>query len=115
MIVDDARIMRSMLKKILIEGGYNVVGEASDGEEAIRMYTEQKPDLVTLDLIMPQLNGLEVLKEIIALDPEARVVVITAMKQESLTNQAFTLGAKGFIKKPFFRETVIQTIERVLK
>lgn len=113
MIVDDSLFMRKMLRDILTEEGYQIVAEASDGEEAVARFKEYAPDLVTLDIVMPNKTGIEALQEIMALDPNARVVMCSAIGQESLTAQATQAGAKAFILKPFNPELVTRVLREV--
>ncbi|HJV64338.1 MAG TPA: response regulator [Geomonas sp.] len=113
MIVDDSLFMRKMLRDILEEEGYEVTAEASDGEEAVEKFRECRPDLTTLDIVMPNKTGIEALKEIMALEPAARVVMCSAMGQESLTSAASEAGAKAFIVKPFNPELVARVIKEV--
>ncbi|HJV35060.1 response regulator [Geomonas sp.] len=113
MIVDDSLFMRKMLRDILEEEGYEVVAEASDGEEAVAKFREFRPELTTLDIVMPNKTGIEALKDIMALDPAARVVMCSAMGQESLTTAAAEAGAKAFIVKPFNPELVARVIKEV--
>lgn len=113
MIVDDSLFMRKMLRDILTEEGYQVIAEASDGEEAVARYKESNPDLVTLDIVMPNKTGIEALQEIMDLNPKARVVMCSAIGQESLTTAAQQAGAKAFILKPFNPELVTRTLKEV--
>jgi two-component system, chemotaxis family, chemotaxis protein CheY len=113
MIVDDSLFMRKMLRDILEEEGYQVAAEASDGDEAVQMYKEVRPELTTLDIVMPNKTGIEALKEIMAFDPAAKVVMCSAMGQESLTSAAAEAGAKAFIVKPFNPELVARVIKEV--
>jgi len=116
LIVDDALIMRMMLKDILtVSGGYEICGEAEDGFEAIEKFKELKPDLVTMDIIMPKCTGIEALKEIIKLDKNARVIVITAIDQREALMDAIKSGAKDFIVKPFDEERVVSAVSKALK
>ncbi len=116
LIVDDALIMRMMLKDILtVSGGYEICGEAADGFEAIEKFKELKPDLVTMDIIMPKCTGIEALKEIIKLDKNARVIVITAIDQREALMDAIKSGAKDFIVKPFDEERVVSAVSKALK
>ncbi len=114
LIVDDAAFMRMMLSDILVEKGYNIVGEAGDGEEALRQYKELKPDLVTMDIVMPEVGGIESIKEILKIDPEAKILVVSALGQQALLKEALEAGAKGFVVKPFKPEKVIEEIENIL-
>ena len=101
LIVDDAAFMRMMLKDILTKGGFEIAGEAADGNEAVAKYNELKPDLVTLDITMPNKDGIQALKEIKAADPNATCVMCSAMGQQSMVIDAIQSGAKDFIVKPF--------------
>ncbi len=104
MIVDDALFMRNMLKDIFGRAGYDVVAEAEDGEMALELYQETKPDLVTMDIVMPKKSGIEALQDIMAENPEACVVMVSALGQDSLVLDAVESGAKDFIVKPFNEE-----------
>jgi two-component system, chemotaxis family, chemotaxis protein CheY len=115
MLVDDTLMMRVTLKKILEEAGHTVVGEVLNGEEAVLLYPKVKPDLITMDITMPKMNGLEALEFIIKKYPEARVVMITALSQKTKVLTALTLGAKHYIIKPFDKRVVIEIIDKVLK
>lgn len=113
LIVDDAVFMRLTLKKFLSENDFEVVGEAVNGVEAIAKYKELKPDLVTMDITMPELTGIDALKAIIEFDPKAKVIMISAMGQENMVKQAIILGAKSFIVKPFNEEQVVGVLKRL--
>jgi two-component system chemotaxis response regulator CheY len=102
LIADDSKFMRGLLGKALASAGHTVIGHAEDGVEAVERYTELCPDVMTLDITMPNANGLEALERIIALDPGARVVMCSALGQERKMLEAMRLGAKGFIVKPYF-------------
>lgn len=108
LIVDDAIFIRVALKTMLEKNGYQVVGEAANGSEAILKYNELKPDVVTMDITMPQMDGITSLKAIKKMDPSAQVVMISALGQESTLKQAIISGASGFIVKPFVEEQVIR-------
>ncbi|MEK7274493.1 MAG: response regulator [Candidatus Desantisbacteria bacterium] len=116
LIVDDSLFMRRILKKMLTEAGYDIVGEASDGASAIPRYRELKPDLVTMDIVLPdvEMNGIETLKWLTKIDPEARIVMVSAVGYEELINEVLSVGAKDFVVKPFKQEVLIRTIQRVL-
>lgn len=114
LIVDDAAIMRMRLKDIL-EPEHQVVAEAGDGEMALELYAELKPDFVTLDITMPKLNGIEALEKLIAEFPEAKVIIVSAVGQKKLVFQALGLGAKDFIIKPFDPDRVKQSINRLFE
>ena len=113
LVVDDALFMRHMIKKILTDMGHEVVGEAADGIEACELYESLKPDLVTLDLVMPNKGGLEALSEIRDKDPNAKVVVISALDQRQPLMEALKLGAADYVVKPFEKERVEEAIKRV--
>ena len=114
LIVDDALFMRTMLRNIFAESGFEVVGEAGNGIEAVEKYCQLAPDLTTLDIVMPERNGIEALKQIVALDPRARVVMCSALGQESLIIEALDAGARDFIVKPFKPAKVIEVAQKVL-
>ena len=114
LVVDDAAFMRMMLKDILTKGGYDVVGEAADGNEAVAKYNELKPDLVTLDITMPNKDGLLALKEIRAIDPNATCIMCSAMGQQAMVIDAIQAGAKDFVVKPFQPDRVLESIHKVL-
>jgi len=108
LIVDDALFIRRTLKMMLEQNGYEVVGEAENGMEAILKYKELKPDVVTMDVTMPQMDGITALKAIKKMNPSAKVVMITAMGLESTVKEAVLSGANGFIVKPFVQEQVLR-------
>ncbi len=112
LITDDALFMRVTLKKILTENGFEVVGEAQNGLEAINMYKQLKPDIVTMDITMPEMDGLQALKEIRAIDPNANVVMCTAMGQKAMVVEAIQAGAKDFIVKPFQPDRVLEALNK---
>lgn len=114
LIVDDALFMRFMLKDILTKEGYEVVGEADNGEAACEKYTELKPDLVLLDITMPIMNGLDALKNIKKQDPNACVIMCAAMKEQSDVIKAIQSGAKDFVVKPFERERILEAVHKVI-
>ncbi len=113
LIVDDAAFMRSMIRDILTKNGFEVAGEAGNGNEAIRLYDEQKPDLVTMDIVMPLKSGIEATREIIAKYPDAQIVICSALGQETLVMEAMEVGAKDFIVKPFKEEQVLEICRRL--
>ncbi|MCK4535538.1 MAG: response regulator [Desulfuromonadales bacterium] len=113
MIVDDALFMRNMLKDIFARAGYDVVGEAEDGEAALERYREIRPDLVTMDIVMPKRSGIEALRDIISEDPQACVVMVSALGQDSLVLEAVETGARDFIVKPFKEDKVLEVVRRV--
>ena len=107
LVVDDALFMRKMICGVAAEAGWEVVGEASNGAEAVSLYQQHRPDLVTMDLVMPVMGGLEALRQIRAIDPEAKVVVVTALDQKQSLMDSIRDGAIDFIVKPFERERVL--------
>ena len=114
LVVDDAAFMRKMVSDALAKGGHEVVGEAGNGVEAIAQYQALKPDLVTLDITMPEKDGLTALAEIVAADPSARVVMCSALGQEAKVLEAIKLGAKDFVVKPFQPDRVIEAVGKAL-
>ena len=114
LIVDDAAFMRINLKNILKKAGYDVVGEAENGAKAVAKYDELEPDLVTMDITMPEMDGLEAVKEIMKSDSGAKVIMCSAMGQQSMVVEAIEAGAKDFIVKPFKDDRVIEAIEKAL-
>ena len=114
MIADDSAAIRLVLKDILIIGKYTDILESSDGEESINLYKEIKPDLVLLDLAMPKKDGLTVLKEIIAFDPNAKIILITASDDQKIIQQCLDSGASSYISKPFDFNTVLKGISDLL-
>ena len=113
MVVDDALFMRNMIKDIFTRAGYEVVAEAENGEMAVAMYPEVKPDLVTMDIVMPKKSGIEALQEIMAADPDACIVMVSALGQDSLVLEAVESGAKDFIVKPFKEDKVLEIVRRI--
>ena len=114
LVVDDAAFMRKMVSDVLLGGGHEVVGEAGDGVEAVARYQELRPEVTTLDITMPEKDGLSALREIIALDPTARVVMCSALGQESKVLESIKLGAKDFVVKPFQADRVLEAIGKAL-
>ncbi len=112
LIVDDAAFMRLNLKNILKEN-YEIAGEAENGQQAVEMYQELKPDFVTMDITMPVMDGLEAIKEIKKIDPEANIIVCSAMGQQKMIIKAIEAGAKDFIVKPFKEQRVLEAIEKL--
>lgn len=113
MIVDDALFMRNMLKDIFVRAGHQVVAEADNGESALQLYQANRPDLVTMDIVMPKKSGIEALQEIMASDPQACVVMVSALGQDSLVLEAVESGARDFIVKPFKEDKVNEIVRRV--
>lgn len=116
LVVDDALFMRSMIKDILASSGqYRVVGEAANGREAVQKFQELSPELITMDIVMPVLDGIEATREIIRLDPSVKVVMVSALGQEPLVIESIAAGAKDFIVKPFSAEKVLRVLGQVMK
>lgn len=113
MIVDDAAFMRMKLKDILEKNGYSVVGEAQNGVEAVEMYNTVNPDIVTMDITMPEMDGVEALKQIKGKDPQATIVMCSAMGQQGMVMDAIRSGAVDFIVKPFDTNRVIESLDKV--
>jgi len=114
LIVDDAAFMRMMLKDILIKNGYEVVGEAPNGLKAVELYKQERPDVVTMDITMPEMDGIQAVKEIRAFDPNAKIIMCSAMGQQAMVMEAIKSGAKDFIVKPFQPERVLEALKKVL-
>lgn len=115
LIVDDAAFMRMMIKDILTKNGFDVVGEAADGVQAIEKYKELTPDLVTMDITMPEMDGITALKEIKSFDSNSIVIMCSAMGQQAMVIDAIQAGAKDFIVKPFQAERVLEAINKALE
>ena len=113
LVVDDAVFMRKLIRGVAAEAGWEVVGEAANGLEAIEMYDRLRPDLVTMDLVMPEMGGLEALRQIRAEDPNARVVVVTALDQKQALMDSIREGAIDFIVKPFERQRVLNLLAKL--
>jgi two-component system chemotaxis response regulator CheY len=114
LIVDDLQFIKIVLRDILEKSGFHVVGEASNGKQAISMYQERHPDVVLMDITMPDMDGLTALKKIKEIDPEARVIICSALGQQKLIVQAIQLGARDFIVKPFQPPRVISALKKAL-
>jgi two-component system chemotaxis response regulator CheY len=114
LIVDDAAFMRMMLRDILAKNGFEVVGEADNGKVAVQMYSELKPDVVTMDITMPEMDGIAAVKEIKAADPTAKVVMVSAMGQQAMVIEAIRSGAADFIVKPFQPDRVLEALGKAL-
>ncbi|MDR3278970.1 MAG: response regulator [Synergistaceae bacterium] len=114
LIVDDAAFMRMMLRDILAKNGFEVVGEADNGKVAVQMYNELKPDVVTMDITMPEMDGIAAVKEIKAADPGAKVVMVSAMGQQAMVIEAIRSGAADFIVKPFQPDRVLEALGKAL-
>ena len=114
LICDDAAFMRMMIKDILTKNGYNVVGEAENGLKAVEKYSETKPDLVLMDITMPEMDGIQALKKIKEQDPGATVIMCSAMGQQAMVIESIQAGAKDFIVKPFQADRVIEAVKTVV-
>ena len=114
LICDDAAFMRMMIKDILSKNGYNVAGEAENGAKAVEKYNELKPDLVLMDITMPELDGIQALKATKGSDPAALVIMCSAMGQQAMVIEAIQAGAKDFIVKPFQAERVLEAVKKVV-
>lgn len=114
LIVDDAAFMRKVLSDAIVQGGHDVIGEAENGREAVEMYMELRPDLTTLDITMPEKDGMAALKEILGFDPGARVIMCSALGQESKVLESIKAGARDFVVKPFQPDRVLDAIGKAL-
>ncbi len=114
LICDDAIFMRTMIADILQQSGFEVVGEAETGVQAIEKYQQLRPDLVTMDIVMPDMGGIDAVREITKLDPGARILMCSAMGQQALVVEAIQAGAKDFVVKPFQPSRVLEAVQRVL-
>ena len=114
LITDDALIIREIIKDIATEAGWEIVGEAVNGQEAIDRYLALRPDAMTLDLVMPEFDGLHALRGIMALEPDAKVLVVSALDQAHILKTAFRLGAADFVVKPFDRQVLVDTLEQIV-
>ena len=113
LITDDTAFMRMTLRNVLEKSGYEVVAEAEDGIQAVEKYQELKPDLVTMDITMPNMDGITAIKKIMAEDPQAKIVVVSAMGQKALVIEALNSGAKDFIVKPFQPDRIVEALQKV--
>lgn len=113
LVVDDAAFMRISIKNYLTKNGFEVVGEAENGAIAIEKYKELKPDVVTMDITMPEMSGLDAMKAIVGMDPGAKVLMVSAMGQEAIVRDAVLSGAKGFIVKPFKEEGLVNALKKL--
>ena len=114
LVVDDAAFMRKMLGDVLAKGGHEVVGEGANGNEAVEQFESLKPDIMTLDITMPEKDGLAALREILALDSAARIVMCSALGQETKVLEAIKAGARDFVVKPFQPDRVLDAIGKAL-
>lgn len=114
LIVDDAAFMRLLIKSALEKNGFAVIGEAGNGREAVKFYKTLKPDIVTMDITMPDMTGLEALSSIMEFDSKAKIVMISSMGQEAFVREAVIKGAKSFLVKPFKENQLVKTLEKVI-
>lgn len=114
LIVDDATFIRMMVKKILVPKGFEIAGEAANGAQAVQMYHELRPDLVTMDITMNEKDGIQAAKEIMDLDANARIIIVTALGQEKMLIDSFRIGVKDFVVKPFKPERLIAAVQKAL-
>ncbi|WP_315121910.1 response regulator [uncultured Clostridium sp.] len=114
LIVDDAAFMRMMIKDILEKNGYEVIGEANNGIKAVELYKKERPDIVTMDITMPDMDGIQAVKEIKAMDSSAKIIMCSAMGQQTMVMDAIKAGAKDFIVKPFQADRVLEAIKKVV-
>ncbi len=113
LIVDDASVVRLMIKKVLMQGGFEIVGEAINGIDALTKYKELRPDVVTMDITMPEADGIQATKDIIAFDEDAKVVIMSGIDQKEMLWQAIKAGAASYIVKPFENDRVLSTLKEV--
>jgi two-component system, chemotaxis family, chemotaxis protein CheY len=114
LVVDDAQIIREMIKETATGAGWEIAGEAANGQEAVDRYAELRPDAVTLDLVMPHFDGLHALRGIKRVDPDARVIIVSALEQRAVLKEAFQAGASDFLVKPFDREVLLDTLAQLV-
>ena len=114
LIVDDAAFMRMMIKDILSKNGYEVAGEAENGMKAVEKYKELTPDLVLMDITMPEMNGIDAVKNIKAMDPGAKIVMCSAMGQQAMVIESIQAGARDFIVKPFQADRIIEAVSKAV-
>lgn len=115
LVVDDSKFMRNIIKGILGKNNIKVIGEASNGKEAVEKYRELKPEVVTMDLTMSEMSGLDAVEKIVSIDPEAKIIVCSAMGQQAIVKEAIEAGAKGFLVKPFDENNLIEEVSKLLK
>lgn len=114
LVCDDAAFMRMMIKDILTKNGYNIAGEAENGLKAVEKYNETKPDLVLMDITMPEMDGIQAVKKIKEMDPNAKIVMCSAMGQQAMVIESIQAGAKDFIVKPFQADRVLEAVKKVV-
>ncbi|MDM7925276.1 MAG: response regulator [bacterium] len=115
LIVDDAKLMRNIIRNTVLEGEHHEIVEAQNGEEAVSLYKEHRPDLVTMDITMEQCNGLEAAKRILEFDPHARIIMVTAVGQEKILAECVRAGVSDYIMKPFTKERIASSVSKVLQ
>ncbi|UCE86544.1 MAG: response regulator [Deltaproteobacteria bacterium] len=115
LLADDALFMREMIREIIEPDGFEVIGEASDGIEAVEQFRKLQPDIVTMDIVMPRLSGIDAVEQIVQIDPSAKIVMCSALGQEALVMEALKAGASDFVVKPFKPEDVLGTLAKVLE
>ncbi len=115
LVTDDAAIIRQLIVDTVSEAGWQVVDQACNGQEAVEKYLQHRPDIMTLDLVMPEYDGRHALKNILAADPQARIVVVSALNQTEILREAISLGAAEFVVKPFDPPVLLETLRRVLE
>ena len=115
LVVDDALLMRMMIKDILTKDGFEIVGEAENGIQAVKKFAELQPDLVTMDIVMPEMDGIEAVRNIMKMDPDARILMCSAMGQQPLVVEALEAGAMDFIIKPFHPAKVVEAVRKALR
>jgi two-component system chemotaxis response regulator CheY len=113
LVADDARFMRQLIREIIEPEGFEVVGEAADGRAAVEEFSRLQPDLVTMDIVMPKRSGIDAVKEILALDPTAKIAMVSALGQEALVMEALQAGAADYVVKPFKPEVVVATLRKI--
>ncbi len=114
LVCDDAIFMRTMITDILTQAGYEVVGEAESGAQAVERYRELRPNMVTMDIVMPDMGGIDAVREIVKIDPDAKILMCSAMGQQALVVEAIQAGAKDFVVKPFQPSRVLEAVQRLL-
>ncbi len=114
LICDDAIFMRSLIGEILVQAGYEIVGEAETGAQAVKLYKEIRPDIVTMEVVLPDMGGIEAVREIVKFDPNARVLMCSALGRRTLVAEAREAGARDFVVKPFQPSRVLEAVQRVL-
>ena len=115
LVADDARFMRQLIREIIEPEGFEVVGEAADGRAVVEEFERLRPDVVTMDIVMPKRSGIDAVREILALDPTARVVMVSALGQEALVMEALQAGAVDYVVKPFKPDAVVATLRKVIE